>query len=69
MCATIAEVCLCKLTSLLQAHPERRYKAALAAYKERELPILRKERPGLRLQQYEEIIYKASRPETSEVGH
>jgi hypothetical protein len=42
----------------LQAHPERRYKAALAAYKERELPIMRKERPGLRLQQYEEIIFK-----------
>jgi hypothetical protein len=42
----------------LQSHPERRYKAALAAYKERELPILRKDRPGLRLQQYEEILYK-----------
>lgn len=41
-----------------QAHPERRYKAALAAYKERELPTLRQEHPGLRLNQYEELIYK-----------
>ena len=42
----------------MQAHPERRYKAAFAAYKERELPELRKDMPGLRLQQYEEIMYK-----------
>ncbi|CAD6566932.1 MAG: hypothetical protein CYPHOPRED_001276 [Cyphobasidiales sp. Tagirdzhanova-0007] len=32
--------------------------SALASYKERELPLVRKERPGLRLNQYEEIIYK-----------
>jgi len=43
----------------LDAHPERRYKAALAAYKEHELPTVRKENPGLRLQQCEELIYKA----------
>lgn len=43
----------------LDAHPERRYKAALAAYKERELPIIKKEQPGLRLNQYEERIFKA----------
>lgn len=35
-----------------------RYKAAFAAYKERELPQLRKDQPGMRLQQYEEIMYK-----------
>lgn len=46
------------LVSICQAHPERRYKAAFAAYKERELPELRKSHPGLRLQQYEELMYK-----------
>jgi len=30
----------------------------LEAYKERELPNLRIEHPGLRLQQYEEILFK-----------
>jgi len=42
----------------LERHPERRFKGALEAYKERELPILRAEHPGLRLQQYEELLYK-----------
>ncbi|KZT74045.1 DUF1014-domain-containing protein [Daedalea quercina L-15889] len=42
----------------LEQHPERRFKAAFEAYKERELPILRSERPGLRLQQYHDLLYK-----------
>ncbi|KAJ3531299.1 hypothetical protein NM688_g7593 [Phlebia brevispora] len=42
----------------LEQHPERRFKAAFEAYKERELPNLRAEHPGLRLQQYQELLYK-----------
>jgi len=42
----------------LERHPERRFKAAFEAYQDRELPILRKEHPGLRLQQYKELLYK-----------
>jgi len=42
----------------LESHPERRFKAAFEAYKEKELPELKVERPGLRLQQYHEILYK-----------
>ncbi|KNZ56579.1 hypothetical protein VP01_2371g1 [Puccinia sorghi] len=57
----------------VDAHPERRFKAAFEAYKENELPGLRKEvstsafpfiichslkQPGLRLQQYHDLLYK-----------
>ena len=42
----------------LEKHPERRFKAAFEAYKERELPNLREEHPGLRLQQYNDLMYK-----------
>ncbi|KAI9272856.1 hypothetical protein BDA99DRAFT_432935, partial [Phascolomyces articulosus] len=42
----------------IERHPERRFKAALAAYEERELPRVRKENPGLRLSQLKEIIFK-----------
>ncbi|KAL1746507.1 DUF1014-domain-containing protein [Schizophyllum fasciatum] len=42
----------------LERHPERRFKAAFEAYKEREMPILRKEHPGLRQQQMHDILYK-----------
>jgi len=42
----------------IDRHPERRQKAALAAFEDRRLPELRKEHPGLRLQQYKDIIYK-----------
>jgi len=42
----------------IEKHPERRFKASLEAYKERELPVLRAEHPGLRLQQYEELLFK-----------
>jgi len=42
----------------IERHPERRVKAAFEAYKERELPVLRSEHPGLRLKQYEELLQK-----------
>ncbi|KAL1706254.1 DUF1014-domain-containing protein [Schizophyllum commune] len=42
----------------LERHPERRFKAAFEAYKERELPNLKKEHPGLRMQQMQDILYK-----------
>ncbi|GAA6018244.1 hypothetical protein JCM10207_002881 [Rhodosporidiobolus poonsookiae] len=43
----------------IETHPERRFKAAFEAYKEEQLPILRKEHPGLRLQQYHDKLYEA----------
>jgi len=42
----------------IERHPERRFKAAYEAYTERELPIIRQEHPGLRLQQYKDLLYK-----------
>lgn len=42
----------------LDRHPERRFKAALAEYTESRLPELKKEHPGLRKQQMEQMIYK-----------
>lgn len=42
----------------IERHPERRFKAVFEAYKERELPNVRAEHPGLRLQQYQEILFK-----------
>ncbi|KAJ7272836.1 DUF1014-domain-containing protein [Mycena rebaudengoi] len=42
----------------IERHPERRFKAAFEAYQEREIPIARKEHPGLRLQQYKDMLYK-----------
>lgn len=42
----------------IEQHPERRFKAAFEAYKERELPKLKVERPGLRLVQYQEVLFK-----------
>lgn len=42
----------------LERHPERRFKAALAAYTDRRLPEIKKEHPGLRKQQMEQLIYK-----------
>ncbi|CEP11800.1 hypothetical protein [Parasitella parasitica] len=43
----------------VERHPERRFKAALAAFEERELPNFKKENPGLRLSQLKDLIYKA----------
>jgi hypothetical protein len=41
-----------------EAHPERRRKAAYAAYEEREIPRLREEYRGLKLSQIKEMIFK-----------
>lgn len=45
-------------SATLERHPERRVKAAYAAYKQKMLPILKEENPSLRLTQLEEILYK-----------
>ncbi|RIB08313.1 DUF1014-domain-containing protein [Gigaspora rosea] len=42
----------------IDKHPEKRFKAALAAYEEREMPKVKEEHPGLRYTQYREIVYK-----------
>lgn len=42
----------------IEKHPERRFKAAFEAYKERELPKVKEEHPGLRFQQYQDLLYK-----------
>lgn len=47
------------MASGLEKHPERRFKSAFEAYMERELPELKKDRPGLRLQQYKELLFKS----------
>ncbi|KAG0320690.1 hypothetical protein BG000_003480 [Podila horticola] len=39
-------------------HPERRFKAAFAAYVDREMPILKQEHPGLRQNQMQDMLYK-----------
>ncbi|KAL1983315.1 hypothetical protein VTN96DRAFT_10456 [Rasamsonia emersonii] len=45
-------------TTKVDRHPERRYKAAYAAYEARRLPEIEKEHPGLRRQQRIEICKK-----------
>ncbi|KAA0183827.1 hypothetical protein FBUS_01170 [Fasciolopsis buskii] len=42
----------------LDRHPERRLKAAYAAYEEKMMPILREENPGLRNSQLKQMIFK-----------
>jgi len=42
----------------IERHPERRFKAAFNSYVERELPDIRAEQPGLRLQQYKDLLFK-----------
>ena len=44
--------------SKVDRHPERRYRAAYAAYEERRMPEIEKERPGLRKNQRVDIIRK-----------
>ncbi|EGV62784.1 hypothetical protein PSN45_000839 [Yamadazyma tenuis] len=39
-------------------HPERRVKAAFLAFEEKRLPEMRKENPGLRLQQIKNLLHK-----------
>lgn len=34
-------------------------KAAFAAYKERQLPMVKEEKPGLKQSQYQDMIFKA----------
>ena len=43
----------------VEKHPERRFKAAFAAFEERELPNFKRDYPGLRLSQLKDLIYKA----------
>ena len=40
-------------------YPERRARAAFAAYQERELSRLRGDRPGLKLSQYKELVWRS----------
>lgn len=47
---------LCILTVYLCG---RRMKAAFAAYKERQLPIVKEEKPGLKQSQYQDMIFKS----------
>lgn len=42
----------------IDRHPERRVKAAYAAFEERRLPEIKKENPGLRQQQIKNLIFK-----------
>lgn len=43
----------------VDAHPERRQKAAHAAFEEQEIARLRQEKPGLRTSQYKEMAWKS----------
>lgn len=45
-------------TKDIDRHPERRVKAAFAAFEEKRTPELRKEHPGLRLQQIKNLVFK-----------
>ena len=47
-----------KAATKIDTHPERRFKAALEAYKERELANVKAEHPGLRKTQLDDILYK-----------
>jgi len=42
----------------LDRHPERRFKAALAAYEAKRMPEIQQEKPGLRMQQRRDLIRK-----------
>ena len=42
----------------IEQHPERRFKAAYAAFEERRVEEMKKEKTGLRLQQMKELAYK-----------
>eukprot|EP00611_Tribonema_gayanum_P028954 TRINITY_DN7608_c0_g1_i1.p1 TRINITY_DN7608_c0_g1~~TRINITY_DN7608_c0_g1_i1.p1 ORF type:complete len:260 (+),score=78.76 TRINITY_DN7608_c0_g1_i1:84-782(+) len=39
--------------------PEKRMKAAYRAYEEANLPVMREEKPGLKLSQYKQLIFKS----------
>ncbi|KAL6761888.1 hypothetical protein V8C86DRAFT_2529547 [Haematococcus lacustris] len=40
-------------------HPEKRMKAAWKAYEERQLPILKQDKPGLKMSQYKDMLWKS----------
>lgn len=42
----------------IDRHPERRFKAAYAAFEENRLPSLKQEHPGLRMNQMKDLIRK-----------
>lgn len=42
----------------IDRHPEKRVKAAFAAFEEKRIPELRKENPGLRLQQVKNLVFR-----------
>lgn len=42
----------------VERHPERRFKAAFEAFKDREMARIKQERPGMRSQQYHDALYK-----------
>lgn len=42
----------------IDRHPERRVKAAFSAFEARRLPEMRKDQPGLRLQQIKNLLFK-----------
>lgn len=42
----------------MDRHPERRVKAAYAAYEEKNLPILKAENPNMRLSQIKQMLKK-----------
>lgn len=52
------EVSVGKMAQSVESHPERRFKAALEAYIDAELPQYKKDYPGLRLVQYKERLFK-----------
>ena len=45
-------------TADIDRHPERRFKAAYAAYEERRIAEMKAEKSGLRLQQMKDVAYK-----------
>ncbi|KAJ2497409.1 hypothetical protein GGH96_005123 [Coemansia sp. RSA 1972] len=47
-----------KKNALIDRHPERRFKAALEAFKDTHYETVKEENPGLRKQQIEDLIFK-----------
>ena len=41
------------------AHPEKRVRAAWVAYEERQMAIVKEEKPGLKMSQYKDMIWKS----------
>ncbi|KAJ2108930.1 hypothetical protein GGF48_005810, partial [Coemansia sp. RSA 921] len=47
-----------KKNALIDRHPERRFKAALEAFKDANYDLVKEENPGLRKQQIEDLLFK-----------